>query len=316
MRLGVTVRRLAKLWVLWRLLGPHPGPRFPATRERPDAPSGRTVAAGGHEFLVREAGPPGAPPVVLIHGWAYDSLATWHRVIPLLAEDLRVIAVDLRAHGKSDRVRERFEIEDLADDVEAVLDALGVGRVAVVGYSMGGMVAQALTRRHPARVERLVLGATAARPWPRRGLVVGLLLAARALARLDPTALPRVLHRYLVGRGAVPPEHSGWLWETLLDRDTDLHHEAGFAIARFDARPWVGRLAVPTLCLIPTRDQLVPPGRQRDTAALIPGAQVTEIEGARHEAIFTHAGEIAAAVLAFLGMRDTGPGGRSGEVGA
>jgi 3-oxoadipate enol-lactonase len=316
MFVGRLVLRLTRLWALWRLLGPRPTARFPAGRQSPDAPSGRTVAAGGHEFFVREAGPPGAPPVVLIHGWAYGSLATWHRVIPLLAGDLRVIAVDLRAHGKSDRVRERFEVEDLADDVEAVLDALGVGRVAVLGYSMGGMVAQALARRHPARVERLVLGATAARPWPRRVLVTGLLLAARALARLDPTALPRVLHRYLVGSGVIPPEHSGWLWETLLDRDVDLHHEAGFAIARFDSRTWVGRLAVPTLCLIPTRDQLVPPARQRDTAALIPGAQVTELEGARHEAIFTHAGEIAAAVLAFIGTGGACPGGRSGEVGA
>src|SRR4030065_138991 len=83
---------------------------------------------------------------------------------PARAERLRVTAVDLRAHGKTDRVRERCDVEDLADDVDAVLDALGAGRVAVVGYSLGGMVGQALARRHPARAGGLGLGATAAQP--------------------------------------------------------------------------------------------------------------------------------------------------------
>ena len=55
-----------------------------------------------------------------------------------------MVAVDLRGHGKTDRVRERFSIDDLADDVAAVLAALGPGRYTVVGYSLGGLVAQAL----------------------------------------------------------------------------------------------------------------------------------------------------------------------------
>jgi 3-oxoadipate enol-lactonase len=310
MSLGRLAGRVAGAWVLWRLLGPHPAPRLPAGQEHPEVPAGRTVRIGRHEFFVREAGPAGAPAILLIHGWGFDSAAAWHRVIPLLAARLRIVAVDLRSHGKTDRVRGRFDVEDLADDLAAVLDSLDVGRLVVVGYSLGGMVAQALARRHPARVERLVLAATAADPWPLpRPLAGGLLLVARALARLDPTGLPRVLHRYLTGGGAVPPEHSAWLWETLLDRDADLHHEAGFATVRFDSRPWAGRLRVPTLCLIPTRDQLIPPARQRATAALIPGARVVEVEGARHEAVFTHPAEVAAAILSWV---DTDGGGTGG----
>jgi 3-oxoadipate enol-lactonase len=300
---GRLATRAAGLWVLWRLVGPRPVPRFRAVQERPAGPPGRTVVAGRHEFFVREAGPPAAPPVLLIHGWAFDSMAAWHRVLPLLAERLRVIAIDLRGHGKSDRIRGRCE-------VAAALDALGLGRVAVVGYSLGGMVAQVLARRHPAQVERLVLAATAAAPLPwSRPAALGLLVAARALARFDPTALPRVLHGYLLRRGAVPPEHSAWLWETLLYRDVDLHHEAGFAMARFDSRPWLGRLRLPVLCLIPTRDELIAPSRQRATAALLPGARTVEIEGARHEAVFSHPGEVAAAVLAFVAAAPADPAG-------
>lgn len=313
MSVGRSAGRVAGAWALWRLFGPRPTPRFVGPQERPAAPAGRTVVAGRHEFFVREAGPPGAPPVLLIHGWAFDSLAAWHRVIPLLAGCLRVTAIDLRAHGKTDRIRGRFEVEDLADDLAAALDALGTGRVAVVGYSLGGMVAQALARRHPARVERLVLAATAADPFPLpRWAATGLVLAARGLARFNPTGLPRVLYRYLTRSGAIPPEHSAWLWETLLDRDADLHHEAGFAMARFDSRPWLGRLRLPVLCLIPTRDQLIFPSRQRAAAALIPGATLAEIEGARHEAVFTHPGEVAAAVLSFLAPSGADPGGRGG----
>ena len=305
MSVGRLIGRGIGAWVLWRLAGPRPAPRFPLGQVRPAAPAGRTVVVGRHEFFVREAGPAAGPPLVLIHGWAFDSLAAWHGVMPLLAERLRVTAVDLRAHGKTDRVRERCDVEDLADDVDAVLDALGAGRVAVVGYSLGGMVAQALARRHPARVERLVLAATAADPLPLpRPVMTAVFLVDRALARLDPTGLPRVLHRYLTGCGAVPPEHSAWLWEALLSRDVDLHHEVGFAMTRFDSRPWVGRLRLPVLCLIPSRDQLIAPARQRATAALIPGARTAEIADARHEVVFSHPGEVAAAILSFVGADD------------
>jgi len=293
--------RLAGAWVLWRLLGPPPAPRFPAGQERPPGPPGRTVLAAGREAFVREAGPPDGRRVLLIHGWAFDSFAAWHRVLPLLAERVRVIAVDLRGHGKSDRARGRFTVDDLADDVAATLDSLGPGRYTVLGYSLGGMVAQALARRHPARVERLVLAATAAHPLRvPRPAAVAVLLGLRALARLHPSLVPGATQRYLLRVGAVPPEHARWLWEALMARDTDLHHQAGFALAGFDSREWLGRLRLPVLCLIPGRDQLVPPPHQRATAALIPGAEVVEIEGARHEAVFTHAGEIAAAVLRFV----------------
>lgn len=258
------------------------------------------MRVGPHEFLVREAGPASAPAVLLIHGWALDSPATWHRVWPLLRGGLRLIAVDLRGHGKSDRVRERFDIEDLADDLAACLDVLGVGTFSVVGYSLGGMVAQALARRHPARVERLVLAATAAAPLPYpRPVGAALMLAARALGRLDPALVPRVMHSYLLRTGALAPEHSAWMWEVLMSRDVDLHHEAGFAMARFDARPWVGRLRLPVLCLITTRDQLIPVRHQRALAALLPGAKVVEID-ARHEAVFTQAGRVAEEIVGFV----------------
>jgi 3-oxoadipate enol-lactonase len=259
------------------------------------------VLAGRHEFFVREAGPQDGPPLVLLHGWLYDGHATWHRVLPRLTATHRVYLIALRNHGKSDRIRTRFEIADAADDVARVLDVLGLGAVPVVGYSMGGMTAQELALRHPGRITRLVLAATAAYPVPQpRGLMVPLFIAGRALGRIDHTLLPRIAHRYLMFTGVIPPEHGAWLWQVLLDRDTDLYYEAGFAILRFDARDRIGSITVPTLCIVPTDDQLVPPRQQYETASRIEGSAVVELVGARHEAVLTHADDIAKAIMGFV----------------
>jgi len=288
-------------WALWRLFGPETGPRHRGVQIRPAGPTGRTVIAGRHEFLIRETGPVEAPPIVLLHGWLYDGHATWHRVVPALAERHRVIAIDLRNHGKSDRIRGRFDIADLADDVARLFDVLGIAGIPVVGFSMGGMTLQELAVRHPGRASHVILGGTAAHPVDRpRALTVPFFVMGRALARLDRFLLPRMAYTYLMRTGVFPPEHSAWLWQNLLDRDTDLYYEGGFAILRFDARDRVGDIAAPTLCIVPTDDQLIPSRLQYETASLIPGATVMDLPGAKHEAVLTHADEIAKAILGFV----------------
>ena len=95
------------------------------------------------------------------------------------------------------------------------------------------------------------------------------------------------------------PEHGEWLWETLLDRDTDLYYESGFAILRFDARDRIRRLKIPVGSIIQTKDQLILPAHQRETAEMV-RSEVIEIEGARHEAVLTHSDELARAIAQFL----------------
>jgi 3-oxoadipate enol-lactonase len=288
-------------WALWRLFGPEAPPRFNGTQERPADIPGRTVTVGRHEFFVRELGDPHAPPIVLLHGWLYDGLATWHRVAPQLAESYHVIIPDLRNHGKTDRIRSRFEIADAADEIAALLHHLDVAGSPIIGYSMGGMVAQELALRHPGVASRLVLAATAAAPvqWSRWITVPGM-VGGRALSRMDRTLLPRLAYRYLTWTRVVGPEHAEWLWQNLLDRDTDLYYESGFAILRFDARDRIRRLKIPVGSIIPTKDQLIPSAHQHETAEMI-GSDVIEIQGARHEAVLTHPGEIAEAIAELVG---------------
>lgn len=287
-------------WAVWRLFAPEVRPRFKGVQRRPADIPGRTITVGRQEFFVRELGDPEAPPVVLVHGWLYDGFATWHRVAPELAMNHRVLIPDLRNHGKSDRVRTRFDIEDAADELATVLHALGVEGAPVVGYSMGGMVAQELVLRHPGIASRLVLAATAAAPVQLpRWLTVPGMVAGRAISRIDRTLMPRLSYHYLMHEGVFGPEDGQWLWQNLLDRDTDMYYEGGFAILRFDVRDRINRLDLPTLSIIPTHDQLIPARHQYETAELV-GSEVVEID-ARHEAVLTHSGEVAKAIADFVG---------------
>ncbi len=289
-------------WLGWRLFGPAFAPRTSGPQTRPEMPPGRTVAVGRHELLVREAGPADAPPVLLIHGWVYGSTGTWHRVIPHLADRFRVVAVDYRNHGKADRIQGRYTIEQVADEVAGAMRVLGLRRATIVGYSMGGMVAQALARRHPALAARLVLAGTGAYPIPiRRTFTRGGFGMARALGRVGSTLGARISYHYLLRVGAVEPQHAAWLWDTLIDRDINLYFAGGAAILNFDSREWIGRVGVPAMVIIPTRDQLVPSFAQYELASLIPEVEVVELVGARHEAALTHGEDIGKAIARFAG---------------
>ncbi len=262
---------------------------------------GRTVFVGHREVFVRVLGPEDAPPLVLVHGWAYDSEVTWFNVAPVLAERYRVYMIDQRNHGKSDWTRGRYSIEDVADEVAGAITALGLGPVPVFGYSMGGMVAQALAKRHPMLVTKLVLGGTAARPIAvRRGLAKVVFWLARGVARISMIEGARISYEFMRRVGGVAPQHSRWLWQELLDRDPTLYYEGGFAIWRFDSRSWVGKLRQPALVIIPTRDALVRPADQYELASLLDGAEVVELIGSGHESIITRGGEMAKLALSFL----------------
>src|SRR2546423_1505563 len=105
------------------------------------------------------AGPAGAPTPLLLHRLVASSYLHRLPAFRVLNERFRIVATDLRGHGRAASVR-RFRLEDCADDMAAVAEALGVERCIPVGYSLGGPVAQLFWRRHRDLVEGLVLCAT------------------------------------------------------------------------------------------------------------------------------------------------------------
>jgi len=274
------------LWAGWRLLGPESAPRYSPGQRRPLRIPGRTVFVGERELFLRETGPVDGPPLVLVHGWSLDGEMTFHRIIEPLAEHFRVVMPDHRNHGKSDWIRGSFDIADLADETAGVMDAIGLGPATVFGYSLGGMVAQELARRHPGKVERMILGATAAQPIGRfRPAARGAMWLARAVSRISTQEIAAGTSHVMLRAGALDPEHHRWMRSGLLRRDPTLFYETGHALWRFDSRSWVGKLPHPAMVIIPTKDQVVEPRAQYALAALLPDAEIVELQGARHESI-------------------------------
>jgi pimeloyl-ACP methyl ester carboxylesterase len=162
------------------------------------------VNAGGLRTHVALAGPEDAPPIVLVHGWPQNWWA-WRHVIPGLAQRFRLIAPDLRGHGWTEAPRAGYEKEQLASDLLAVLDALGIERATWIGHDWGGWTGFLVALRAPERLDRL-LAVCIPHPWsrphPRQLAVMLSYQGPISLPLLGPRVAGRMVRAILqTGRG-------------------------------------------------------------------------------------------------------------------
>lgn len=228
-----------------------------------------------HQILGRSDG----PALVFSNSLGSD-FRIWQEVVPAFLDRFRVVLYDKRGHGLSDAPPAPYSLDDHANDLVALLDALDIRSAALVGLSVGGMIAQRIAVREPARFTALVLCCTAAKigtaeTWAERIGVVekhGLeAIVESVLARWFTSAF----------RTSRADEWAGW--RNMLVR-TPREGYAGTcaAIRDADLTPDAGRIAVPTLCVAGDQDGSTPADVVRGTAELIPGAAFQVIQGAGH----------------------------------
>lgn len=264
----------------------------------------RAVAADGTSIYYRVSGRRDGEPLLMIQGLGADSRG-WVRQRGALGARYQLILFDNRGVGASDAPEGPYDLEVMAGDALAVLDAAGIESAHVMGASMGGVLSQILAVRHADRVRSLSLACTACRhlPWRRELLAEWADIAStQGMGALVPKAIkwlvgPRSLRRIgpAVGRlGSLvlntPPGPFVAQVEAILSLPDDIR----FELASVD---------VPTLVLVGSQDILTPVGDSEEIAALIPGARLEVVQGAAHGFMFEHANVYNRKVLRFLAAR-------------
>lgn len=257
-------------------------------------PSGVTLACV-------EQGDRQAPAVILVHGYS-DS---WLSLGPLLQElspTHRAIAVTLRGHGNSDKPQTGYAIGDLADDLRAVMDHCGVQSAAVVGHSMGSMVAARLALAHPDRVQALVLiGALATL----KGNAVEAELRETVTVLSEPVSpdFVRAFQESTLARPVAPAFLDTIVAESL-KLPANVWRQALQAMLDDDLTPDLHRLAKPTLIVWGDQDAIADRAGQVALTSAIPLVRLSIVNGAGHAPHWEDPRGIAGAITAFL---DTAP---------
>lgn len=235
------------------------------------------VTNEGAKLYWREQG--SGPPLLLIMGLSFTH-EMWFRILPALG-GYRVLLFDNRGMGRSGVPRGPYSMAQMARDARAVLDAAGVDSAHVIGASMGGMIAQELTLRHPKRVRSLMLACTTSRgllgKWPqfrygpRKWHGQNLEERERSLRSLlyaDTTPLERVEEDLQVRC------QCAWCYKGFLNQFA--------AILMWSSYRRLPRITAPTIVVHGDQDRLVPPENGRIVASRIPGAQFRLIRNAGH----------------------------------
>lgn len=250
----------------------------------------RYVRSPGARLLVNDAGPTDAPAIMLSNSLGATH-HMWDGVAAILTERFRVVRYDTRGHGGSMADDSPFEIEDLACDAIAILDALGIDKVHFAGLSLGGMTGQVLGADHPGRLASLALLATSAYMPPASGWTER---AARVRREGAGAILPATLERWFTsGFMLTSPDAVMPIADAFMRTDREGYAACCEAISRMDLRSRILGLTVPTLVIAGANDIATPPSMGRDLCRAIIDAQLVVLEPAAHLLAVEQPGEVA-----------------------
>jgi non-heme chloroperoxidase len=252
--------------------------------------------ASGLRLHYAEQGDPAGYPLVLLHGFT-DSWFSYSRVLPALATRFRVLAPDQRGHGDSDRPATGYAMSGLAADAVAFMDALALPRAAVIGHSMGSIVATELALAAPERLDALVL-MSANTSWNTRDIVA---FEGVVAGLADP--VPAEFAREFQGSTAFEPLPEAFL-ERVVAESLKLPARvwraalAGHIAADYADR--LGAIKTPALVLGGEEDTYCSAARQRELAERLGNAELKLFPQVGHCPHWERPEQFARDVEAFL----------------
>lgn len=272
------------------------------------------ISANGVELFYDLTGPEGAP-VVAFSTSVGATLEMWDAQARALSECYRCLRYDTRGHGRSQVLDQPIAIDNLADDLAGLLDALGVAKAHIVGLSLGGMTAQAFGARYPERAESLTLMATSAylpHGWDERATAV----RANGMGAI----VDAVLARWFTPEfAAAHPEVVAPMRERFLQLDPRGYAVCCGAIRDMDLRPSNAAIKAPTLLIAGADDPATPAAMLEDIRTRIPHAELVVLPRAAHIPAVEQAGLVNRHLTTFLdgltGAQPPRSGGVSFEAG-
>ena len=237
-------------------------------------------------------------PVLFLHGLG-GGLLDWEPQLPAFSSRYRVLRLDVRGHGSSDKPRGKYEVEEFTSDAIAVLRAAGVERTHVIGLSMGGMIALQLAVDAPAMVRSLVLVNTGPEVKAENAAERFALWQRRLLTRfMSMEKFADILGGRLFpepGQEAMRAEfHRRWA-----ANDPAAYRQSYLALLRWSVADRIHAIRAPTLVVHAELDYTTYERKER-WAKKIPGARMATIQGGRHAVSMDHAAEFNALILEFL----------------
>ena len=242
----------------------------------------RKLRIGTQDVAVLIEGPEDGPPVVLAHGIQADH-RVWDGVAQRLVPRYRVIRYDLRGHGGSSAPPAPYSLEQLADDVPALLDALGVRKAHLVGTSLGGMLAQQVGIRHGDRLLSLTIANTAAvqgaaKAWDER-------IALARQSGIAPLIEPTLQRWFTPGFLQQQPKEVARIRSIIEGTSIEGFVGCAAAVRDLSQLEQLKSIRVPTLVIVGSEDKGTPPELGRQIADAIPGAQLVVLPAAHQAAV-------------------------------
>jgi 3-oxoadipate enol-lactonase/4-carboxymuconolactone decarboxylase len=271
------------------------------------------VRANGVELFYDLAGPEGAP-VVAFSNSIGSTIEMWDPQARALAGRYRCLRYDARGHGRSEVVDRPARLDDLADDLAGLLDALGIAKAHVVGLSLGGMTAQNFAVRHPDRLDGLVLMATSAHlptGWDERIALV----REKGMAALADTVMERW---FTPAFREASPDKVAPFRERFLAVDPRGYAACCAAIRDMDLRASNASIKAPTLIVAGADDPATPAAMMEEIRSRIPDAELVVLPRAAHILTVEQPERVNGYLLAFLDRfprEARAPGGASFEAG-